>query len=54
MRHPVEGWTHWLRANQGLLCWLEGEFWNAPVEDFGDVEFGFGGAGHFVNPAELA
>jgi hypothetical protein len=33
---------------------LEREFLNAPVENFGDVEFVFAGAGDGVDPAELA
>src|SRR5256886_7755417 len=32
----------------------EDEFLDAPVQNFGDVEVVFGGAGDFVNPAELA
>src|SRR2546422_4816398 len=36
-----------------LMGWLENEFLDAPVQEFGDVEFVCGGAGDFVNPAEL-
>src|SRR6266403_1064157 len=37
-----------------LVNWLEDKFLDAPVEEFGDVEFVFGGASDGVNPAELA
>jgi len=37
-----------------LVNRLEYQFLDAPVEDFGNVEFVFGGAGHFVDPVELA
>src|SRR5713226_8984895 len=33
---------------------FENEFLDAPVQDFGDVELVLGGAGDFVNPAELS
>ena len=36
------------------MSWFENEFLDAPVEEFGDVKLVFGGAGDFVNPAELA
>src|SRR5258705_12318261 len=38
----------------GVVNWLEDKFLDAPVEEFGDVEFVFGGASDGVNPAELA
>src|SRR6266851_4488289 len=41
-------------CNRRLMSWFENEFLDAPVQDFGDVELVFGGAGDFVNPAELA
>src|ERR1700737_4755608 len=37
-----------------LVSWFKDEFLDAPVQNFSDVEFAFGGAGDFVNPAELA
>ena len=37
----------------GLTRWFEDEFLDAPIQEFGDVEFVRGGAGDFVNPAEL-
>ena len=36
------------------MRWFENEFLDAPVQEFGDVEFVCGGAGDFVNPAELS
>src|SRR5258706_11041568 len=33
---------------------LERQLLDAPVQDFGHEEFGFGGAGDFVDPAEVA
>ena len=33
---------------------LEDQFLDAPVQDFGDVQLIFGGAGDFVDPAELS
>jgi len=36
------------------VSWFENEFLDAPVQNFGDIEFVFGGAGDFVNPPELA
>src|SRR5258708_37330602 len=41
-------------CNRKLMSWFENEFLDAPVQNFGDVERVFGGAGDFVNPAELA
>jgi hypothetical protein len=35
------------------LFGVEDEFLDAPVEEFGDVEGVFGGAGDLVDPAEL-
>src|SRR3989442_8280175 len=37
-----------------LMAWFEDEFLDAPIQEFGDVELVCGGAGDFVNPAELA
>ena len=37
-----------------LVSWFEDEFLDAPIQKFGDVELVRGGAGDFVNPAELA
>ena len=37
-----------------LVSWFENEFLDAPIQEFGDVEFVRGGAGDLVNPAELA
>jgi len=39
--------------NVALVNWLEDKFLDAPVEEFGDVEFVFGGASDGVDPAEI-
>src|SRR5258708_16382826 len=36
------------------MRWMEREFLDGADENFGDVELVFGGAGDFVNPAEVA
>src|SRR5712664_3607128 len=41
-------------CNRKLMSWFENQFLDAPVQNFGDVEFVFGGAGDFVNPAKLS
>src|ERR1700720_3510075 len=41
-------------CNRKLMSRFENEFLDAPVQNFGDVEFVFGGAGDFVDPAELS
>src|SRR5712664_4131250 len=41
-------------CNRKLMSWFENPFLDAPVQNFGDVEFVFGGAGDFVNPAKLS
>jgi len=46
--------TDAVAGSQRLVSWFENEFLDAPVQNFGDIEFAFGGAGDFVNPAELA
>src|ERR1700693_3013689 len=37
-----------------LVNCLKYQFLHTPVEQFGDIQLVFGGAGNFVNPAELA
>jgi hypothetical protein len=37
-----------------LVRWFEDQFLDAPVQELGDVEFVFGGAGDGVDPSELA
>jgi len=36
------------------MRWFENEFLDTPVQEFGDVKFVRGGAGDFMNPAELS
>src|SRR5882762_8168122 len=41
-------------AARVLVCWLERQFLDAPVQNFSDIKFVFRGAGDGVDPAELA
>src|SRR6266852_3020757 len=41
-------------CNRKLISWFENYFLDATVQNFGDIEFVFGGAGDFVSPAELS
>src|SRR5260221_4581363 len=43
-----------ISCSRKLMSWFENEFLDAPVQDFSNVQFVFGGAGDFVDPAELA
>src|SRR5713226_9063397 len=42
------------RKPSSSVTGFENQFLDAPVQDFGDVELVLGGAGDFVNPAELS
>src|SRR5258706_14988613 len=42
-----------ISCNRKLMSWFENEFLDAPVQDFCNVQVVFGGAGDFVDPAEL-
>ena len=42
------------RKPSSLLTGFDDEFLDAPVQEFGDIELVCGGAGDFVNPAELS
>ena len=43
-----------ISCSRKLMSWFENEFLDAPVQDFCNVKFVFGGAGDFVDPAELS
>ena len=53
-RYWQDGTSDAVAGSQRLVSWSKDEFLDAPVQNFGDVELVFGGAGDFVNPAELA
>src|ERR1700687_5759513 len=43
-----------ISCNCKLVSWFEDKFLYAPVQDFCNVKFVFGGAADFVDPAELS